>query len=116
MKLSEQLRRFCPGFALYDLRHHGCRCPGDCAAGASKADITNAIAFHIQKDSEAVPAQRVVSFGFMIHRCRLAVVPGSLAVLQNQLLIKFTQLGHQTNTSRTFWMPSTKASISALVL
>src|SRR5215471_17942764 len=107
MKTIKKFFRFCAGLAFQALRHHGSRSLGDGAARSLKSDIADLCVltvsvFKIEIDGEVIAAERVIAFSLVIGAGQFAVVTRGLAVLQNHLLIKLTQVGHQAKTSRTF--------------
>jgi len=65
---------------------------------------------------DLVAAQRVESFSRTVRIGDLLEVPRLAIVIEDDLLVKFAELRHQPNTSRTLRMPRTSASISAFVL
>src|SRR6185437_2123164 len=116
MKAVEQLFGFFTGLAFQALRHHRSRRFGDRTTRALKANVLNGISVHLEKDGEAITAERIEAFRFVVGGFQFAIIPGRLAMLQNYFLVEIAQISHQAKTSSTFLMPRTSASISSFVL
>ena len=94
MELSEKRLGFRPRLALDALSHERCRGGGDGTALTLEADVLDHIALEIDMKREAVAAERVIAFGFPMRAFDLAVVPWLFAVVPDQLLIEFLEIGH----------------------
>ena len=116
VELVENSFRFHGGLTLHALRHQGRRGLGYGASRTLEADVANRVALQVQVNGKMVTAERVISLRPVVRRRQLAIVARRFVVLQDDFLVELAQIGHQANTSRTFWMPSTKASTSSLVL
>src|SRR5581483_3091980 len=83
METFKKLFGFCPGFAFEALRHHGSGRLRNCATGSLKGDVANGVSLHVQEYGEMVPTERIVTLGFMVGILQFAIVPRSLAVLED---------------------------------
>src|SRR5689334_18644068 len=116
VKLLKDFLCFLFALPFHCLRHHRGRCLRDRTSCSLEGHVLDRVAFEVEINGEMVAAERIVSLGFVIGGRQLAIISRRLAVLQDHILIELAQIGHQANTSFTFWMPATKRSISARVL
>jgi len=87
VEFLEQLFGFLGALAFECLRHHRGRSFGDGATGALEGDIANLAVSNLEINREMIAAERIETFGFAIGGLERAVIPRTLAVLQDDVLI-----------------------------
>ena len=87
VEFLEQLFGFLGALAFHCLRHHRRRRFRNGATGALEGDIANLAVSDFEINREMIAAERIETFGLAISGFERAVIPRTLAVLQNDVLI-----------------------------
>ena len=87
VEFLEQLLGFLGALAFQGLRHHRCGGFGDSATGALEGDIANLAVSNLEVNREMIAAERIKTLGLVIGGFERTVIPRTLAVLQDDVLI-----------------------------
>ena len=104
------------GLALDGLSHERSRSLRDRAARSIEPQVGHYAVNNLDGNRQSVATEGVVASGPPVCILKRPEVPRAAVVVENNLLIKVPQVGHQLNTSRTFDNAVTKRSMSPVVL
>src|SRR5687768_15377465 len=116
VKRVEEAHGLFPRLPFHGRAHHRGRRLRDRAAVAGEAHFLDRVAVETDEHGVVIAAERVVPVDVPRRVRHLVKVSGILVVVEDDLLIELSQIGHQRKTSMTLCSPATSASASSLVL